>query len=61
MKLSTFVIPFTLLACVFLNANASPPEMRCHTDSFGNQTCQDNKGNSWFGRTDSSGNETYLA
>jgi hypothetical protein len=45
MKLSTFVISLSVLSCVLLNAYANPPEMRYNTDSFGNKTCQDNKGN----------------
>ncbi len=31
-------------------------EMRCQTDSFGNKTCQDSGGTTWFGRKDLSGN-----
>lgn len=57
MKLSPLLLTSTLLIPSFFIATAyAEMKMSCQTDSFGNKTCQDNNGKSWFGRKDLSGN-----
>lgn len=57
MKLSQLCLALMLLlSFLLISTSHAEMNMNCHTDSFGNKTCQDNNGASWFGRKDLSGN-----